>query len=131
VIIIQALRAARSAYVVYFLLSAWLEALEHNGRARHLPLDVTRWPVRDGNDVYDRMRSVRQRLASGADTRPESVRALQDAAAALAVACDKLRELTESRPVRVDRSLPIPRHPIAVERRRWQERTPANPNVEL
>ena len=39
-IIIQALRSARSEYVVYFLLSAWLEVLDHNGRGRHLPAEV-------------------------------------------------------------------------------------------
>jgi len=93
VIIIQALRSARSEYVVYFLLSAWLEVLDHNGRGRHLPAEVKLMPVRDARDVYTRLQAVRERLVSGAAVAPENVRALQDAAAALAVACDKLCEL--------------------------------------
>jgi hypothetical protein len=93
VIIIQALRSARSEYVVYFLLSAWLEVLDHNGRGRHLPAEVKLMPVRDARDVYTRLQVVRDRLVSGAAVAPENVRALQDAAAALAVACEKLCEL--------------------------------------
>jgi hypothetical protein len=112
VIIIQALRSARSEYVVYFLLSAWLEVLDHNGRGRHLPAEVKLMPVRDARDVHNRLQVLRDRLVSGAAVAPENVRALQDAAAALAVACEKLCELRVAHATRVD-SWPATRtHPL-------------------
>jgi hypothetical protein len=95
VIIIQALRAASSEYVVYFLLAAWLESLEHGGRARCMPADARRLRIRDAHDVYARLRAIRERLVSGTEASPENARVLQDAAAAFAVACERLRELTE------------------------------------
>jgi hypothetical protein len=93
-IIVQALRSAQTEYVVYFLLSAWLEILEHNGRARSIPADVKSLPVRDAHDVYRRLRTTRQALAAAREIEPRDARALEDVAAAYAVAWDQLRTLS-------------------------------------
>ena len=91
--IIRALLLARTEYIVYFLLSSWLDALEHNGRARAIPAEAKKLPIRGAGDVRRRVSLVREQL----DQRPANasfdVRELESAAAALSVACEQLREL--------------------------------------
>ncbi|HYC49122.1 MAG TPA: hypothetical protein VED01_26895 [Burkholderiales bacterium] len=84
---------------MYFLLSAWLESIEHDGIARVLPHEAKALPVRDPADVSRRFALVRQALCSGSRRDAADVRALQDAAAAFAVACQKLRELALETPL--------------------------------
>jgi hypothetical protein len=95
-IIIDAIRRARTEYVVHFLLSAWLETLQHTGRARAFPAGVT-LPIRDSRDVGHRLRRIRRKLAHDADTPPQSRRVLEDAARAFAVAWDRLKARRRSR----------------------------------
>jgi hypothetical protein len=90
-IIIDAIRRARTDYVVYFLLSAWLETLQHTGRARAFPEGVTSLPVRSGRDVIHRWRLIRKKLARIDDTEPQRRRVLEDAARAFAVAWERLK----------------------------------------
>jgi hypothetical protein len=90
-IIIDAIRRARTDYVVYFLLSAWLETLQHTGRARAFPEGVTSLPVRNGRDVIHRLRLIRRKLARNDDTEPQRRRVLEDAARAFAVAWERLK----------------------------------------
>jgi hypothetical protein len=78
---------------VYFLLSAWLETLAHTGRARALPAEAARLPVRGSVDVRRRLRLIRQKLASDNDMAPQRVRVLEDAASALDAARFKLSDL--------------------------------------
>jgi hypothetical protein len=92
-IIIEAIRRARTEHVVYFLLSAWLETLVHTGRARALPEDAVRLPVREGREVPHRLHLIRERLACEKDIAPQRARVLEDAARAFAVAREKLRDL--------------------------------------
>jgi hypothetical protein len=92
-IIVNAIRRARTEHVVYFLLSAWLETLQHTGRARALPADAVRLPVRGSVDVRRRLRLLREKLASSDDMAPQSARTLEDAAFALGAARVKLSAL--------------------------------------
>ena len=92
--IVQALVHARTQYIVYFMLSAWLESAEHNGAARALPLDAKALPLRGATDIERRFALVRQELCSRSHTHATDVHALEDAVAAFAVACEKLRELS-------------------------------------
>ena len=101
-IIVDAIRRARTEYVVYFLLSAWLETLVHTGRARALPADAARFPVREGREVPRRLHLIREKLACEKDIAPQGARVLEDAASAFAVARDKLRDL-RSRVTSADR----------------------------
>jgi hypothetical protein len=95
-IIVDAIRRARTEHVVYFLLSAWLETLVHTGRARALPADAARLPVREGREVPRRLHLIREKLACEKDLTPRRTRVLEDAARAFAVARDKLRDLRAS-----------------------------------
>lgn len=92
-IIVDAIRRARTEYVVYFLLSAWFETLAHTGRARVLPEEAARLPVRNSVDVTRRLRLIREKLASGNETAPQRARVLEDAACALHAARTKLSDL--------------------------------------
>jgi hypothetical protein len=92
-IIVEAIRRARTEYVVYFLLSAWLETLVHTGRARALPMDAARLPVRDAGDISRRLRLIREELACDRDIAPQRLRVLEDTLCALAVAREKLDDL--------------------------------------
>ena len=92
--IIRALVLARTKYIVYFLLSAWLEALEHKQSARAIPAAAKELPLRGQADVTRRLAAVRDELEQSSASAPADVRALEDAAAALSVACEQLRELS-------------------------------------
>ena len=91
--IIQAIVRAKTEIIVYFLLSAWLESLVHDGSARAIPRAATRLPVRGARDVRRRLGVVRETLGARSAGSPADLRTLEDAAAALAVACEQLREL--------------------------------------
>ncbi len=95
--IVKAILLARTDFIVYFLLSAWLEALEHDGRARAVPPEAKRLPVRGARDLTRRLAAVREKLDRPAAFTPEETSALEDAAAALSVACQQLRELSAGR----------------------------------
>jgi hypothetical protein len=95
--IVKAILQARTEYIIYFLLAAWLEALEHDGRARAVPLEAKRLPVRGAGDVSRRLAAVREKLDRHAAFTPAEASALEDAAAALSVACLQLRELSTGR----------------------------------
>jgi hypothetical protein len=92
-IIVDAIRRARTRYVVLFLLSAWLETLAHTGRARALPAEAARLPVRGSVDVRRRLRLIREKLASDRDMAPQRARVLEDAACTLDAARFKLSDL--------------------------------------
>ena len=95
--IVQALLLARTEYIVYFLLSTWFESLAHNGSGGRIPDEVKAFPLRDAADLSRRLAVVRQELCRRELHTHPNVRALRDAAAVLAVACEKLRELSKSR----------------------------------
>jgi hypothetical protein len=92
-IIVEAIGRARTEHVVYFLLSAWFETLEHTGHARVLPAEATGVPVRSSVDVRRRLRLVREKLASESEIAPQRARVLEDAARALHAARIKLSGL--------------------------------------
>jgi len=91
--IVEALLRARTRYAVFFLITAWLETRGRRDAARALPNETTALPLRGENDIRRRIAWVRDKLeerdAAGAD-----LAALMEAAAALSVACERLRELT-------------------------------------
>ena len=91
--IVQAILRARTELIVYFLLSSWLDSLEHNGAARAIPRAAKQLPVRGARDVRRRLAVVREQLDARSESAPGDLRALEDAAAALSVACEQLREL--------------------------------------
>ena len=98
--IVQAIVLARTQYVVYFLLSAWLEALEHSGSARAIPREAKQLPLRGPTDVSRRLAVVRDKLGRRSVSAPDDLRALEDAAAALSVACEQLRDLSATAAIR-------------------------------
>ena len=91
--IIQAILRARTELLVYLLLSSWLDSLEHKRGARAIPSAAKRLPIRGARDVRRRLGVVREKLDAGAAATPGDLRALEEAAAALGVACEPLREL--------------------------------------
>ena len=93
VFIVQAILRARTELIVYFLLSSWLDSLEHKRGARAIPSAAKRLPIRGARDVRRRLEVVRQKLDARSESAPGDLRALEEAAAALSVACEQLREL--------------------------------------
>ena len=93
VFIIQALLVAKTEHVVYFMLAAWLETLEHKGGAAAIPEEARRLPVRGLSDVRHRLALVREKLDHDAVTAVEADM-LRIAAATFGVACEKLREFS-------------------------------------
>ena len=91
---------ARTEYIVYFLLSSWLDTLEHNGRARAIPLGAKKLPIRGAGDVRRRVTLVREHLDRSSASTPLDLRELENAAAALSVACEQLRELARPQKTR-------------------------------
>ena len=114
--IVTAILQARTEFIVYFLLAAWLEALEHDGRARAVPLAAKRLPVRGAGDVSRRLAAVREKLDRHTAYAPAEACALEDAAAALSVACQQLRELSAGRETAQLRK-PYSRHPAGAPAR--------------
>ena len=93
-IIVDAIRRARTEHVVYFLLSAWLEMLAHTGRARVLPDEAAaRMPVRSSVDVTRRLRLIREKLASDHSIPRSAPECSRTAACALHAARIKLSDL--------------------------------------
>jgi hypothetical protein len=91
-IIIDALKLASSEHVVYFLLTAYVETVEHRGLAsRALPKEAKRMPVRDADDIMRRLR-VLQAKRPAANARREA-KMIDDVVAAFSAAAEKLRAL--------------------------------------
>ena len=98
-IIIDALRLAASEHVVCFLLTAYVETVEHRGSAaRAVPADAKRRPVRDANDVFQRLRALRSKRAM--TTAPREARMIDEVVSAFSAAADRLRALLPTRPSR-------------------------------
>ena len=100
--IIEAILLARTQYVVYFLLSAWLEELEQDGSARMLPPEARQVPVRGAGDLSRRVAAVREKMVDRTQGSDTELHALREAAAALSVACERLRELSAEEADRTD-----------------------------
>lgn len=59
--ITEAIKSAQTEHVVYFLLTAYIETLGHTDSSG-IPTTVRRLPLRDKNDVRERLRLVRVKL---------------------------------------------------------------------
>ena len=92
--IIEAILTARTEHIVYFLLAAWLEALEHDGHANAVPVEAKELPLRGHADVKRRLALLRQKLDRTQKYAAADLRRLRDVAAAFSVACERLRELS-------------------------------------
>src|SRR5688572_17362206 len=92
--IVQAIVRAKTELIVYFLLSAWLESIDHDGRARAIPTRAKALPIRGMNDVRRRLALVREKIGERSAGSASDLHALEEAAAALSVACEQLRTLT-------------------------------------
>ena len=90
VFIVQAILRARTEYVVYFMLSSWLESLEHDRGAAAVPVEARRLPLRGREDVKRRFAVVREKLNRMPASAAASSRVLRDTAATLGVACEML-----------------------------------------
>jgi hypothetical protein len=91
-IIIDALKLAKTEYVVYFLLTAYVETVGHRGAAsRVLPKEARRMPVRDADDVARRLRVLRTKR--GAFKARRDVKAIDEAVSAFGAAFERLRAL--------------------------------------
>lgn len=122
-IIIDALKLAASEHIVYFLLTAYVETVEHRGvAARAVPEDAKRMPVRDAGDVMHRLSLLRSRRA--ATTAPREARMIDEVAAAFSAAADRLCTLPAIRP---SRRLHESREPTCRARSSAARRTPPAP----
>ena len=91
-IIIDALKLATTEHVVYFLLTAYVETVEHSGpSARALPKEARRMPVRDASDVVRRLRVLQVKRSSFKV--PREVRLIDEVVSAFSAAADRLRAL--------------------------------------
>jgi len=70
----DALTLAQTEHVVYFLLTAYVEACVHGGQRSGLPAECKRLPVAGKPDVHERLRALREALDAcahdGATMRP-------------------------------------------------------------
>ena len=91
-IIIDALKLASTEHVVYFLLTAYVETVEHRGpAARALPKEAKRMPVRDADDVVRRLQALRSKRP--ATHAPREAKIVDEVIAAFSAAAEKLRAL--------------------------------------
>ena len=122
-IIIDALRLAANEHIVYFLLTAYVETVEHRGAAaRAVPEDARRMPVRDAGDVMRRLSVLRSKRAT--TTAPREVRMIDEVVAAFSAAADRLCTLPAIRP---SRRLQESREPACRVRSSITRRTPPAP----
>lgn len=91
--IIQAILVAKTEHVVYFMLAAWLETLEHGRGAASMPVEARRLPIRGLADVRRRLGLVREKLDRDAVS-PADAEVLRVAAATFGIACETLREFS-------------------------------------
>lgn len=98
--IIQAILLARTKCIVYFLLTSWLEGLQHDGRTHAILFKAIKLPIRGPGDVSRRVSLVREQLDRHLASAPSDLRALECTAAALSVACEQLRKLSGGRETR-------------------------------
>jgi hypothetical protein len=98
-IIIDALKLAASEHIVYFLLTAYVETVEHRAAAaRAVPDEAKRMPVRDANDVFWRLRALRSTRA--VTTAPREAKMIEEVLSAFSAAADRLCTLPVTRPSR-------------------------------
>lgn len=95
-LITDVIREADSAHEIYFLLTAYIEALRHCDPLHHLPDFMTELPVTGLADVLGRAGRMRSVLDSpaGADAGIQAV--LVEALGILTVAGERLEVLRES-----------------------------------
>ena len=72
--IVRAILRARTECIVYFLLSSWLESLEHRGRSRSVPRLARQLPVHGSRDVRRRLSLVREKLDQSSTTAPAEMK---------------------------------------------------------
>jgi hypothetical protein len=91
-IIIDALKLAKTEHVVYFLLTAYIETVGHRGAtARVLPKEARRMPVRDADDVARRLRVLRGKR--GGFKARRNAKAIDEVVSAFSAAAERLRAL--------------------------------------
>lgn len=76
--ITDAIKLAQTEHVVYFLLTAYVEARAYGDRRSTLPDDVKHFPIAGKADVHDRLRVLRRSLGAHVNT-PGARPALQEA----------------------------------------------------
>ena len=93
--ITDAIQLARTEYVVYFLLTAYVEARTHAGRRSPLPEEVKCFPIAGKADVHDRLRVLRQSLAAHACA-SDAYAAIREAIDVLTAALQRVTVLESS-----------------------------------
>jgi hypothetical protein len=96
----RAIASAETEHVVYFLLTAWLEARAHAECDARLPDELARLPVRGEAEVQRRLRTARKCAAEARDAK--RAQSLEQAADILRAATVRLSALS----VRASRSMP-------------------------
>jgi hypothetical protein len=96
VTIIDAIRLAHTEHIVYFLLTAYVETLEHYDSVRSsLPARVKRLPMAGKKDVVERLRALRDARVTRAQ-RATKVRAvIQEACEVFSAGLERLSTLQE------------------------------------
>ena len=93
--ITDAVKQANTEHVVYFLLTAYLEALGYTGRAS-VPPPVQHLPVVNTTDVHERLDVLREALDSPAPSRPDVRPMIEEAADLFSAASEQLENLAIS-----------------------------------
>jgi hypothetical protein len=84
--IVDAINSAASEHAVYFLVTAYIESLQHFHRGLGIPESVVRLPLSGVGDLEDRLTS----LQSTIDVPLESVQPASEVTAVLASAVQRL-----------------------------------------
>lgn len=92
-IITDAIKHAQTKHVVYFLLTAYVEAVDHIDRKRGLPKPVKRLPIAGRGDVNERLGVLRDVLTTPVVRPSDDTPMLKEAADVFSVASEQLETL--------------------------------------
>ena len=96
-IIIDALKLAKTEHVVYFLLNAYIEAVDYMDATRGLPEQAKRLPVRGIEDVARRVRVLRAMRKRSGPHRAAEAGMIDEALTAFGAAAERLRMFQPAR----------------------------------
>ena len=92
--IVNAIRLAHTEHVVYFLLTAYVETLDHHDSVRSsLPAPVKRLPMAGKIDVVERLRALRDAAVAHAQSACNVRVVIQEAVEVFSAAVQRLRTL--------------------------------------
>ena len=91
----DAVSQANTEHIVYFLLTAYVEALGYTGRSS-MPPPAEHLPIVTRTDVNERLRVLREALASASHRTPDSKPLIEEAAGLFSAASERLEKIAEA-----------------------------------